>query len=68
MITFINDKEQKFSVGLFYIFLLCLSSITQTVIIQHYYHAMFMLGYKVKIGLQNMIYKKVFLLFIKFKE
>ena len=58
LITFISDKEQKLSVGLFYIFILCLSSIIQTLISQHYYQAIFIMGNRIKIGLMNVIYKK----------
>ena len=58
LITFISDKEQKLSVGLFYIFILCLSSIIQTLISQHCHHGTFIMGNRMKIGLMNIIYKK----------
>jgi len=38
LISFVKDKEQKIYVGFFYIFILCISSIAQTLMIQHYYH------------------------------
>jgi ATP-binding cassette subfamily C (CFTR/MRP) protein 1 len=37
LINFIKDKEQKLYIGFFYIFLLCLASLVQTLIMQHYY-------------------------------
>ena len=59
LITFINDKEQNISVGLFYISILCLSSIIQTLIAQHYYQSTFIMGNRMKLSLINVIYKKV---------
>lgn len=58
LISFVNDKEQRISVGFFFIFILCLSSIVQTLISQHYYHGVFIIGNRLKLGLQNIIYKK----------
>ncbi len=58
LILFIIDKEQKLIVGLFYIFILFLSSIMQTLILQHYHHGTFIMGNRIKIGLMNLIYKK----------
>nr|QUF59452.1 ATP-binding cassette transporter Abcc1-7 [Brachionus angularis] len=58
LITFVKDKDQKLSVGLFYIFLLSLSSLSQTLIMQHYYHGIFIVGNRMKIGLMNLIFKK----------
>ena len=59
LISFVSDKEQKIIVGLFYIFILCLSSIIQTLIAQHYYHGIFIMGNRMKIALMNIIYQKV---------
>nr|QNH67946.1 ATP-binding cassette transporter subfamily C member 1 X7 [Brachionus plicatilis] len=58
LITFVKDKDQKVIVGIFYIFLLSLSSLSQTLIMQHYYHSIFLLGNRMKIGLMTVIYKK----------
>jgi ABC-type multidrug transport system fused ATPase/permease subunit len=58
LITFVKDKEQNLSVGLFFIFLLCLTSLSQTLIIQHYYHFLMLMGHQIKISLMNIIYKK----------
>jgi len=55
---FINDKQQSLTVGFFLIFILCLSSMTQTLINQHYYFIMFKVGSTLKISLMNLIYKK----------
>nr|APD26530.1 ATP-binding cassette transporter subfamily C member 1 X7 protein [Brachionus koreanus] len=58
LITFVRDKDQKITVGIFYIFLLSLSSLSQTLIAQHYYHSIFLLGNRMKIGLMSLVYKK----------
>ena len=58
LINFIKDKEQKNSIGFFYIFLLCLTSFSQTVMMQHYMLGVFLIGQQIKIGLQNLIYRK----------
>jgi hypothetical protein len=58
LINFIKDKEQKNYVGYFYIFVLCLASFTQTLIMQHYQQGVFLIGQQIKIGLQNLIYRK----------
>ncbi|CAF0716991.1 unnamed protein product, partial [Brachionus calyciflorus] len=58
LITFVKEKDQKLIVGFFYIFLLSLSSLSQTLIIQHYYHGIFLVGNRMKIGLMTLIYKK----------
>lgn len=61
LISFVKDKEQKLYIGFFYIAILCIASITQTLIIQHYYHqGSFIFGNQIKIGLMNVIYKKSF--------
>jgi hypothetical protein len=58
LINFIKDKEQKNSVGYFYIFVLIFASFTQTLIMQHYIFGIFLMGQQIKIGLQNLIYRK----------
>nr|QNH67882.1 ATP-binding cassette transporter subfamily C member 1 X7 [Brachionus rotundiformis] len=58
LITFVKDKDQKVIVGIFYIFLLSLTSLSQTLIMQHYYHSIFLLGNRMKTGLMTLIYKK----------
>jgi ATP-binding cassette subfamily C (CFTR/MRP) protein 1 len=58
LINFIKDKEQKNSIGFFYILLLCLTSFSQTVMMQHYMLGVFLIGQQIKIGLQNLIYRK----------
>jgi ABC-type bacteriocin/lantibiotic exporter with double-glycine peptidase domain len=58
LINFIKDKEQTLYIGFFYIFLLCLASLVQTLIMQHYYQDVYIMGNQLKIGLQNLIYRK----------
>ena len=58
LINFIKDKEQKNYIGYFYIFVLCLASFSQTLMMQHYQQAVFLIGQQIKIGLQNLIYRK----------
>ncbi len=58
LINFIKDKEQKNSIGYFYIIVLFLASFTQTLIMQHYVFGIFLMGQQIKIGLQNLIYRK----------
>lgn len=52
------DKEQSLTVGLFYIGLLCVSSLTQTLIMQHYYHTMFLMGNRIKNSVMQLIFNK----------
>ena len=58
LINFIKDKEQKNYIGYFYIFVLCLASFSQTLMMQHYQQGVFLIGQQIKIGLQNLIYRK----------
>ena len=58
LINFIKDKEQKNYIGYFYIFILCLTSFSQTLMTQHYNLGVFLIGQQIKIGLQNLIYRK----------
>ena len=58
LINFIKEKDQKTYVGFFYIFLLCLTSFSQTLMMQHYQQNGFILGYQIKIGLMNLIFRK----------
>jgi ABC-type multidrug transport system fused ATPase/permease subunit len=62
LITFVKEKEQNLSVGLFFIFLLCVTSLSQTLIMQHYYHSLMLMGHQIKISLMNIIYKKSMIL------
>nr|UOU03338.1 ATP-binding cassette subfamily C1-7 [Brachionus rubens] len=58
LITFVKDRDQKLIVGFFYIFMLSLASLSQTLIMQHYYHAIFLVGNRMKTGLMTLLYKK----------
>ena len=40
LISYIKDREQRLIVGLFYIGLLCVTSLAQTLIMQHYYQVL----------------------------
>lgn len=59
IINFIKDKDQKMSVGFFLTILLFLSSFAQSVIMQHYFFRMYLVGGRIRTSLVNMIYKKV---------
>ena len=63
LITFVKDKEEL-TVGLFYIFILCLTSMVETLIMQHYSHQVVLLGNELKISSMNIIYRKVIIFYI----
>ena len=58
IINFIKDKDQKMSVGFFLTILLFLSSFSQSLIMQHYYFRMYLVGGRIRTALVNMVYKK----------
>ena len=58
IINFIKDKDQNFIVGLFLTILLFVSSTLQSLILQHYYFRMYLVGGRIRTALVNMIYKK----------
>ena len=59
LINFINDKEQKSNtIGFFYIFILFLTSFCRTFNTLHYNYGDFIIGQQMKIGLQNLIFRK----------
>ena len=60
LITFVNDKEQNVQLGIFYVFILCLSSFTQTVLMQHVFMNQFICGIRLKLSLMNVVYNKSF--------
>jgi ATP-binding cassette, subfamily C (CFTR/MRP), member 1 len=59
IINFVKDKDQRMSVGLFLTSLLFLSSFIQSLIIQHYFLRMYLVGARIRTALMNIIYKKV---------
>lgn len=58
IINFIKDKDQTMSVGIFLTILLFLTSFCQSLIMQHYYFRMYLVGTRIRTALVNMIYKK----------
>jgi ABC-type bacteriocin/lantibiotic exporter with double-glycine peptidase domain len=58
LITFVKLKDQSYSIGIFYIFLLLITSISQTVLMQHIYYGMHLFGNKLYTSLVNAIYNK----------
>ncbi|CAF0716997.1 unnamed protein product [Brachionus calyciflorus] len=58
IINFIKDKDQTMSVGIFLTILLFLTSFCQSVVMQHYYFRMYLVGTRIRTSLVNMIYKK----------
>ena len=58
LISFIKDKEQNIQVGLFYTFLLFLTSLIQSFALQHYFHRMFIVGARIRTSVMNIVYKK----------
>jgi hypothetical protein len=52
------DKDQKISVGIFYIFLLFMASFGNTLIVGHFFHNMIMMGNRMKISMMQIIFKK----------
>jgi ATP-binding cassette, subfamily C (CFTR/MRP), member 1 len=59
LINFIKDKEQKSNIiGFFYIFILFVTSFSKTLITLHYQYGDFIIGQQMKIGMQNLIFRK----------
>jgi ATP-binding cassette, subfamily C (CFTR/MRP), member 1 len=59
LINFIKDKEHKSNtIGFFYIFILLLTSFSRTLNTLHYQYGDFIIGQQMKIGLQNLIFRK----------
>nr|QBP17584.1 ABCC1-X8-like protein [Brachionus rotundiformis]QNH67883.1 ATP-binding cassette transporter subfamily C member 1 X8 [Brachionus rotundiformis] len=58
IINFIKDKDQTMSVGIFLTMLLFLTSFCQSIVMQHYYFRMYLVGTRIRTALVNMIYKK----------
>ena len=58
IIQFIKDKDQTMSVGLFLTVLLFASAFAQSLILQHYYFRMNVVGARIRTSLVTMIYKK----------
>jgi ATP-binding cassette subfamily C (CFTR/MRP) protein 1 len=58
IINFIKDKEQNMIVGLFLTILLFITTFSQSLILQHYYFRMYLVGARVRTALVNMIYRK----------
>ena len=67
LITFIKDKQQKLTVGLFFIFILSLTSVVNTLIAQHFRHHIILMGNRMRFSLMNIIYKKVLERFNQFR-
>nr|UOU03337.1 ATP-binding cassette subfamily C1-6 [Brachionus rubens] len=57
LIKFVKNKNE-IEVGLFYTGLLFLSSVIQTLLLQHYFHRMFIVGARVRTALMGLIYRK----------
>ena len=53
-----EPNRQNPLVGYFFTFALLLSSIVQSLIVQHYFHRMFVVGSRIRTSLMGLIYKK----------
>jgi len=60
IIKFVDDKKQTMLVGIFLTILLFLSSIAQSMLLQHYYFRSYLVGARIRTALVNLIYKKTF--------
>jgi len=58
IINFISDQNQIMSVGLFLTALLFLTSFTQSLLVQHYFIRMYLVGQRMRTALILLIYKK----------
>ena len=59
MINFTENKDIDPQIGYFYTGLLFFSSVLQTLLLQHYFHRMFIVGARVRSALMGLIYRKV---------
>lgn len=59
LIQFIKDKNQNIIVGIFLSSLLFLSSLIQSLVLQHYFHRMIIVGARLRTSIMNVVYKKV---------
>jgi hypothetical protein len=59
LISFTQDPKQREEVGYLFVFLLMFSSIIQSLVVQHYFHRMFIVGGRIRTSLIGLIYKKV---------
>jgi hypothetical protein len=59
IINFINDSEQILSVGLFLTALLFAATLVQSLLVQHYYIRMYLVGQRMRTALILLVYKKV---------
>ncbi|CAF0941211.1 unnamed protein product [Brachionus calyciflorus] len=58
LIKFTENKEIDAQIGFFYTGLLFFSSVIQTLMLQHYFHRMFIVGARVRTSLMGLIYRK----------
>nr|APD26519.1 ATP-binding cassette transporter subfamily C member 1 X6 protein [Brachionus koreanus] len=58
IIKFVENKELDVQLGYFYTGLLFFSSVLQTIVLQHYFHRMFIVGARVRSSLMGLIYRK----------
>ena len=58
IIKFIKDKKQQMIVGIFLTSLLFITTFIQSMLLQHHYFRMNLIGTRVRTALVNMIYKK----------
>ncbi|RNA42720.1 multidrug resistance-associated 1 [Brachionus plicatilis] len=58
IIKFVENKDLDVQLGYFYMGLLFFSSVLQTILLQHYFHRMFIVGARVRSSLMGLIYRK----------
>nr|QNH67948.1 ATP-binding cassette transporter subfamily C member 1 X9 [Brachionus plicatilis] len=58
IIKFVENKDSDVQLGYFYMGLLFFSSVLQTILLQHYFHQMFIVGARVRSSLMGLIYRK----------
>lgn len=59
LIVFINNKNQDPIIGYFLAVLMLFVSIVQSLLTNHYFHRMLVVGARVRTALMGLIYKKV---------
>lgn len=59
LIAFTINKQQDQIIGYFLAVLLLFTSVVQSILINHYFHRMLIVGARVRTSLMGLIYKKV---------
>jgi len=59
LISFVGNSTEPLWRGYFYIFLLMMTAMLQTIILSQYFHRMFLVGMRVRTALTSAIYRKV---------